>query len=97
MAFELVFKFKALLLLPSTFPSDSGNPSSSPKLKPLLIGKACMNYCPLNANKSVPLIIEISSLIKLWVIIIINLHLYNALNHVVNNFVSYKQATITNM
>lgn len=29
-----VRKFRARRLLPSTFPNDSGNPSSSPTLKP---------------------------------------------------------------
>lgn len=34
MEFELVLTFKARRRLPSKLPSDSGKPSSSPKLKP---------------------------------------------------------------
>lgn len=34
-----VLRFRALLLLPSTFPSDSGNPNSSPTLKPFVMAK----------------------------------------------------------
>lgn len=37
MLFAPVRRFRALLLLPSTFPSDSGKPNSSPTLKPIVM------------------------------------------------------------
>lgn len=46
-----VLRLRALLLLPSTFPNDSGKPNSSPTLKPITIGSLRATKKKVNAEE----------------------------------------------